>query len=79
MIEEAVSTVAVRIRFTGSEAAETFHMAPKECARFHSEWKAYLGGNGAIGGEYMFEEADHALVISMNFSLIAYIEPGKTY
>ena len=74
-----ILTVPVRIRFAGTQEAETFHMTPKECARFRSDWKTYLGGNGALGGEYASEEADHPLVISLNFSLIAYIEPGKVY
>jgi hypothetical protein len=79
MILDPVLTVPVRIRFAGTADAETFHRTPTECARFHSDWKSYLGGNGAIGGEYSSEEADHPLVISLNFSLIAYIEPGKVY
>lgn len=74
-----ILTAPVRIRFAGAEAAETFHMIPRECARFHSDWRAYLGGSAVRGGEYMSEEADHPLVISINFSLIAYIEPGKRY
>jgi len=76
---DPILTAPVRIRFAGTEAAQTFHMSPKECARFHAEWKAYLNGNGAIGGEYASEEADHPLVISFNFHQIAYIEPGKLY
>jgi len=74
-----ILTAPVRIRFAGTQDAETFHMTPSECARFHSDWKAYLGGSGAIGGEYASEEADHPLVISLNFHQIAYIEPGKLY
>lgn len=74
-----ILTVPVRIRFAGTEAAETFHMTPNECARFHADWKTYLGGSGAVGGEYASEEADHPLVISLNFRLIAYVEPGKVY
>ena len=54
-------------------------MIPTECARFREEWKAYLKGNGAIGGEYATEEADQPLYLSVNFSQIAYIEPGKVY
>ena len=76
---DPILTVPVRIRFAGTPSAETFHMTPRECARFHADWKAYLGGNHAIGGEYASEEADHPLVISLNFNLIAYIEPGKVY
>lgn len=78
-IYNPVRTVPIRIRFAGCPDTETFHMTPNECTKFHSEWKAYLGGNGAIGGEYACEEADHSLVISLNFSLIAYVEPGKVY
>ena len=76
---EPVVTDPIRIRFAGTPSAETFHMTPSECARFHLEWRAFLSGNGAIGGEYASEEADHPLVISLNFSHIAYIEPGKRY
>lgn len=76
---DPILSVPVRIRFAGTDAAETFHMLPTECARFHSEWKAYLGGNGAMGGEYATEEADQPSVISLNFSQIAYTEPGKVY
>ncbi len=79
MLLDPVMTVPVRIRFAGTDTAETFHMIPRECTRFHADWKAYLGGNGAIGGEYASEEAEHPLVISLNFSLIAYIESGKVY
>jgi len=79
VIAEPLSTVAVRIRFAGSPDSETLHMTRKECARFHSDWSAYLAGNGAIGGEYSTEDAGQDLVISLNFRLIAYIEPGKKY
>jgi hypothetical protein len=74
-----ILTVPIRIRFAGTENADTFHMTPGECGRFHSDWKAFLGGNGAIGGDYASEEADHPLIISLNFNMIAYIEPGKIY
>ena len=37
------------------------------------------GGSGAIGGEYTSQDGDHSSVISLNFSQIAFIEPGKTY
>ena len=79
MIMESVSTVAIRIRFAGSQEADTFHMTPQECTRFLSEWKSYLGGSGPGGGEYISEEADHPLRIILNFSHIAYTEPGKVY
>jgi hypothetical protein len=79
MITEPVTSVAVRIKFAGSQDSETLHMTRRECARFHSDWTAYLAGNGAIGGEYATDDAGQALTISLNFSLIAYIEPGKTY
>jgi len=80
MITQPASSVAIRIRFAGSEEAQTFHMTLAESARLHSDWKAYLGGNGPIGGgEYTSQEGEHTAVISLNFSLIAYMEPGKVY
>ena len=79
MILDPVLTVPVRIRFSGTQSAETFHMTPRECVRLHSDMKAYLGGNGAIGGDYASEEAEQPLIISLNFTHIAYIEPGKIY
>jgi hypothetical protein len=75
----SIETVAVRIRFAGSQTAENVNMPIRECARLHADWKAYLGGNGAIGGEYAKEEGEQSLLISLNFSQIAYIEPGKVY
>ena len=78
-ILDPIQTVPIRIRFAGTESADTFHMSSGECARFHSDWKAYLAGSGVVGGEYSNEEADQPLIISLNFSLIAYIEPGKIY
>lgn len=79
MNQEPSDTVTVRIRFAGSQEAENFHMTSTEFSRFHSDWKSYLGGDGAIGGEYTSQEADRPLLISLNFSLIAYLEPGKVY
>jgi hypothetical protein len=76
---DPVTTMQVRIRFTGTPSAETFHMIPRECARFHEDWKAYLAGTGASGGSYATEEAEQPLVIVLNFQTIAYIEPGKIY
>jgi hypothetical protein len=75
----SIETVAVRIRFAGSQVAENLNMPVRECARLHADWKAYLGGSGAIGGEYAKEEGDQCLLVSLNFSQIAYIEPGKVY
>ena len=74
-----VATIPIRIRFAGTQDADIVHMTPRESARFHGDWKAYLAGSGAIGGEYASEETDHPIVISLNFRLIAYIEPGKLY
>ncbi len=78
-ILDPILGMPVRIRFAGTPGAETFHMTRSECARFHLEWKAYLGGKDIRGGEYACEEAQQPLVISLNFGLIAYIEPGKIY
>jgi hypothetical protein len=75
----AVPTVAVRIRFAGTPETETFHITPPEFARFYRDWKSYLEGAGTIGGSYASEEAEHPLTVSLNFSQIAYIEPGKVY
>ena len=76
---DPVMTVPVRIRFAGTKDAETFHMIPGEAARFHADWLAYLGGSGTIGGAYATEEAEHPLLISLNFNHVAYTEPGKIY
>ena len=74
-----VSTVAIRIRFSGCQQVDTFHLTTAECERFLGDWKAFLSGNGAIGGQYSSEESDRSLLLSLNFSAIAYIEPGKIY
>jgi hypothetical protein len=79
IIEDAVKAARVRIRFAGTEDAETFHMAPSECIRFHSEWRSYLNGDGSKGGEYTCEDGDHTVLISLNFDQVAYTEPGKVY
>ena len=78
-ILDPILGVPIRIRFAGTTGAETFHMTRSESARFHMEWKAYLAGSGAIGNEYACEEAEHPLVIALNFNQIVYIEPGKIY
>jgi len=54
-------------------------MTASECLRFHSDWKSYLSGSHVQGGAYSSQEGDHDCAISLNFSQIAYIEPGKTY
>ena len=79
MIEDTVKTERVRIRFAGTDDPETFQMAHSECVRFHSDWKSYLGGNGSKGGEYRCQDGDNSVLISLNFDLIAYTEPGKIY
>ncbi|WP_395144538.1 hypothetical protein [Armatimonas sp.] len=75
----SVSNVAIRIRFSGSPTADQYHLTLTEGARFAADWEAYLKGNSIIGGAYTIEEADHPVIISLNFSLIAYIENGKIY
>ena len=77
VIAKTLTTVAVRIRFAGSDEAETFHMMPREFKRFQTDWKSYLTGSHVRGGEYQTVEGDHGVVISMNFAQIAYTEPGK--
>ena len=79
MIETSIATVAIRIRFIGCQTVDTFRITPSECERFLSDWKGYLQGSGIIGGQYSSEETEHSIVISLNFSAIAYIEPGKLY
>ena len=79
MIPDPIQTIPVRIRFAGTQSTDTFHLSPQECVRLHTDLKAYLGGSGPIGGDYASEEADQRLVISLNFSLIAYMEPGRVY
>lgn len=71
--------IAIRIRFAGTKSVETYHLTPKEGSRFYSEWSEYLKGSTTIGGTYTIEESDRSVVISLNFSLIAYIENGKIY
>lgn len=73
------NTLPVRIRFSGTQDADTLHLPRKELLRLYAEWKAFLGGSGAIGGEYMSEESDAPLIIALHFHQIAYIEPGKVY
>ena len=72
-------TMPVRIRFSGTTTAETFHMIPRECERFHADWKMFLAGSGVTGSSYATEEADQPQMIAINFYSIAYIEPGKIY
>lgn len=78
-ILEPVSSVTVRIRFSGSLAPDNFHLTSQEGARFYSDWESYLKGGSVIGGTYTFDEADRTTVISVNFTLISYIESGKVY
>jgi hypothetical protein len=78
-IDSVPALVAVRIRFAGTQVAETFHMMAAECKRLHAEWKLYLGGSHIQGGEYQFVEADRAVPIFLNFRQIVYTEPGRTY
>lgn len=75
----AREVVPVRIRFAGTEEADTFRMTTEECARFRADWTSFLDGGRPAGGEYTSAEADRSLVISLNFNLIAYIEPGRAY
>ncbi len=76
---DPVPATAVRIRFSGSQDTDTFHLTPAECKRFQSDWKSYLNGLGARGGEYTIEDGDHSVLISLNFTQIAYTEPGKLF
>lgn len=76
---EPTAAVGMRIRFAGSHEAETFHMDSAEYARLNSDWKSYLTGNSSRGGEYQCQDGDQSVELSLNFELIAYIEPGKVY
>lgn len=76
---DPIATTTVRIRFSGSKDSETFHLTPKESDRLHSDWMSFLTGQGVRGGEYVTQDADHQVVVSLNFSQIAFTEPGKLY
>ena len=76
---EPIPTNAVRIRFSGSQDTDTFHLSPEECKRLQADWKSYLNGLGARGGEYTSQDGGHSVLISLNFTQIAYTEPGKLY
>ena len=78
-LNRETSNVAVRIRFSGSQTVDTYHLTQIEGIRFYSEWTAYLNGSNIIGGAYIIEEADRSITFSVNFSLISYIENGKIY
>jgi len=77
--DTANKNVGIRIRFAGTKSVETYHLTPNEGSRFYTEWSEYLKGSNMIGGTYTIEESDRSVVISLNFSLIAYIENGKIY
>ncbi len=72
-------TTSVRIRFSGNTETDTFHMSIKERDRLHSDWNSYLSGLGTRGGEYASQDGGHSVMISLNFTQIAYTEPGKLY
>jgi hypothetical protein len=71
--------VSMRIRFAGSATADNYHLTSAEGSRFYTDWEAYLKGSSMIGGTYTVSEADKPILISLNFSVIAYIENGKVY
>jgi hypothetical protein len=68
---------SIRIRFSGTQATDTFQLSPDECLRFQSDWKCYLNGLGARGGEYTSQDGDRTVLLSLNFTQIAYTEPCK--
>ncbi|MBB6050801.1 hypothetical protein [Armatimonas rosea] len=71
--------VALRIRFAGSAAADNYHLTAAEGSRFYADWETYLKGGSVLGGTYTVSEAEKPILISLNFSVIAYIENGKVY
>ena len=79
MISEPTLAVSIRIQFAETLAADIFRLLPAEFERFCNEWTSFLAGSGSRAGEYKGEEPAHFLHISLNFNLIAYIEPGKVY
>lgn len=79
VVHPLVPLVSMRIRFAGSATADNYHLTSAEGSRFYSDWEAYLKGGSVIGGTYTVSEADKPILISLNFSVIAYIENGKVY
>ncbi|MEP6756555.1 MAG: hypothetical protein ABJA67_13700 [Chthonomonadales bacterium] len=78
-ISDPLEVLLLRIRFAGSPGSETFRMGRGEIARLHKDWKAFLGGSNVSGGDYMSQDTEHNIIISLNFDQICYIEPGKLY
>ncbi len=76
---DPLRTVAVRIRFAGAQEPQTFQLVPSEYERLQADWLAYLGGEETRGGSYSVLDADHSILVSVNFTQIAYTEPGKIY
>ena len=77
--KDPFTIVALRIRFAGNIDSETIHMSNQEYDRLNADWSSYLSGNIVRGGEYMSQDGDHTVLISLNFDQIAYTEPGKIY
>lgn len=75
--EEPQGTTAVKIRFSGNQHTDTFNLSHVEWKRFQSDWRSYLNGLGARGGEYTSHDGDRRVLISINFTQIAYTEPGR--
>jgi hypothetical protein len=75
-LTERLPTTAIRIRFSGSRDTDTIHLIATECQRFLNDWKSYLNGLGARGGEYTTQDGEQSGRISLNFTQIAYTEPA---
>ena len=79
IIHPREALVSLRIRFAGSATADNYHLTSAEGSRFYADWEAYLKGGSVLGGTYTVTEAEKPILISLNFSVIAYIENGKVY
>lgn len=79
IIHQSEALLSLRIRFAGSATADNYHLTAAEARRFYADWEIYLKGGSVIGGTYTVSEAEKPILISFNFSMIAYIENGKVY
>jgi hypothetical protein len=68
----------IRIRFSGNPETDTFQLDTGEYQRLLSDWKSYLNGLGARGGEYTSQVGDRSVQLSLNFTQMAYTEPCKS-
>jgi hypothetical protein len=66
---------SIRIRFSGNQVTDVFHLPPAERKRLEADWRSYLNGLGARGGEYTSYDGDRTVRLSLNFTQIAFTEP----